>query len=202
MSSRLQLAPRSNALVDRLRACGQERENALAELHALLLRAARFEVRRRRPTLPHLRGDELDDIAFEGADDALVAVLARLDDFRGASSFTTWAYKFGLLQTASKLRRRAWQRREIPLEPEVWSRFSDPTGSPAARVEGKELILEIQRAITTALTPRQRDVLVAVALNEVPADVLARRLGTTRGALYKILHDARRKLRSELAEAA
>jgi RNA polymerase sigma-70 factor, ECF subfamily len=202
MSSCPQLAPRSTALIDRLRTCGQQREKALAELHALLLRAARFEVRRRRPTLPHLRGDELDDIAFEGADDALVAVLARLDDFRGESSFTTWAYKFGLLQTASKLRRRAWQRREIPLEPEDWSRFSDPTGSPAARVEGMEQLSAIQHAITTALTPHQREVLVAVALNEVPAGVAAERFGTTRGALYKILHDARRKLRSELAEAA
>src|SRR5215216_8199910 len=70
------------------------RKEAIARLHALLLRAARFEVARRRPTLPHLRGDELDDIATEAADDALMSVLRRLDDFRGASRFTTWVYKF------------------------------------------------------------------------------------------------------------
>jgi RNA polymerase sigma-70 factor, ECF subfamily len=199
MSSPAPPTPRSDALVDRLRAGGRERDDALGELHALLLRAARFEVARRRAGLPHLRGDELDDIAFEAADDALVAVLAKLDDFRGASRFTTWAYKFALLEAASKLRRRAWQRREIPLEPEDWSVLADPAISPAAEVERAELLSAIQCTIATALTQRQREVLVAVALNGVPADVLAERLGTTRGALYKTLHDARLKLSAELA---
>ena len=87
-------------------ATGQE---AIARLHALLLRAAHFEVARRRPTLPHLRGDELEDIASEAADDALMSVLRRLDDFRGESRFTTWAYKFALLEAAVKLRKRSWQ---------------------------------------------------------------------------------------------
>jgi RNA polymerase sigma-70 factor, ECF subfamily len=74
-----------------LRATDATGEDAIARLHALLLRAARFEVARRRPTLSHLRGDELEDIATEAADDALMSVLRRLDDFRGASRFTTWA---------------------------------------------------------------------------------------------------------------
>jgi RNA polymerase sigma-70 factor (ECF subfamily) len=152
MPSAAQLRPRSDALVDRLGAEGQRREEALAELHALLLRAARFEVRRRRPSLPHLRGDELDDIALEAADDALVAVLAKLDDFRGASRFTTWAYKFAIFEAASKLRRRAWQRREIPLEPEDWSLFSDPAGSPAAEAERADLLAVMLRAMATALS--------------------------------------------------
>jgi RNA polymerase sigma-70 factor (ECF subfamily) len=191
--------PRSAALVERLRAGGTEREEALPELHALLLRAARFEVARRRAGLPHLRGGELDDIALEAADDAVVAVLAKLDDFRGASRFTTWAYKFALLEAGSKLRRQAWQRREVPLEPLAWLSFCDPARSPAAEVEHAELLSAVQRAILTALTPRQRDVLVALALNGVPAGVLAERLGTTRGALYKTLHDARVKLGRELA---
>jgi RNA polymerase sigma-70 factor, ECF subfamily len=198
MPSYLALKARSDALVDRLRCGGPEREGALPELHALLLRAARFEATRRRATLPHLRGDELDDIALEAADDALVAVLAKLDDFRGASRFSTWAYKFALLETEAKLRRRAWQRREIALEADDWSLFADPGGSPAAEVERTELLAAVRRAIATALTPRQRDVLIAVALNGVPAGVLAERLGTSRGALYKTLHDARLKLRSEL----
>ena len=108
----------------------------MARLHALLLRAARFEVARRRPTLPHLRGDELDDIANEAADDALMSVLRRLDDFRGASRFTTWVYKFALLEAAVKLRKRAWQGREIPLEPESWSLFSTP-GSARRRARAE-----------------------------------------------------------------
>jgi len=73
-------------------------EEAIARLHALLLRAARFEVSRRRPALPHLRGGDLDDVANQAADDALVNVLRRLDDFRGASRFTTWAYKFAFYE--------------------------------------------------------------------------------------------------------
>ena len=191
-------APPSDALVDRLRSCRPLREEAVAELLALLRRGARFEVSRRRPTLPHLR-DGLDDIADEAAGDALVSVLARLDDFRGASRFTTWAYKFALHEAANKLRRRNWQRKEIPLEPASWPRVSNPVASPAAQLEYTELLSAIQHAMATALTPRQRDVLVGVALNGLPADVIAERLGTTRGALYKSLHDARLKLRSELA---
>jgi RNA polymerase sigma-70 factor, ECF subfamily len=86
----------SRAWLADLRSRGAAHDNAVGRLHELLLRAARFEVARRRPTLPHLRGNELDDIALEAADDALMSVLARLDDFRGLSRFTTWVYKFGL----------------------------------------------------------------------------------------------------------
>src|SRR5947207_4164545 len=183
-----------------LRATGAERDGAIGRLHALLLRAARFEVARRRPTLPHLRGNELDEIALEAADDALMSVLARLDDFRGASRFTTWVYKFALLEAAVKLRRRAWQGREVPLEPETWGLFSSAELEPGERAEQGELLAAVQRAITEVLTPHQRRVLVALALNGVPIDVLAERLNTTRGALYKTLHDARQKLRKHVRE--
>ena len=182
-----------------LRSGGSVRDDAVARLHALLLRAARFEVARRRPTLPHVRGDDLDDIANEAADDALMSVLRRLDDFRGASRFTTWAYKFALLEAAVKLRKRSWQGRELPLEPEAWSAFSSAGLGPDAEAEQSELLLAVQTAIADVLTPHQRRVLVALALNGVPIDVLAERLDTTRGALYKTLHDARRKLRARLA---
>jgi RNA polymerase sigma-70 factor, ECF subfamily len=184
----------------RLRSEGGEHDKAVARLHALLLRAARFEVARRRPTLPHLRGNDLDDIAMQAADDALMSVLARLDDFRGLSRFTTWAYKFALLEAAVKLRKRAWQGRELPLEPESWSLFSSAGLEPDIEAEQSELLTTLQTAINDVLTPHQRRVLVALALNGVPIDVLAERLSTTRGALYKTLHDARRKLRKHLAE--
>jgi RNA polymerase sigma-70 factor (ECF subfamily) len=183
-----------------LRSEGAGRDEAIEQLHALLLRAARFEVARRRPTLPHLRGDELDDIATEAADDALMSVLRRLDDFRGASRFTTWAYKFGLLEAAVKLRKRAWQGQEVPLEPESWSLFSSVGLEPDEEVEQSELLSTLQSAIQDVLTPHQRRVLIALALNGVPIDVLADRLATTRGALYKTLHDARQKLRRHLDE--
>ena len=207
-TSPLTLAPAPTPLLDAesrewlrcLRETGATRDEAIARLHALLLRAARFEVARRRPTLPHLRGDDLDDIANHAADDAVVSVLARLDDFRGASRFTTWVYKFALYEAAVKLRKRTWQGREVPLEPETWSLFSSAGLEPDVELEQSELLLTLQAAIGEVLTPHQRRVLVALALNGVPIDVLAERLSTTRGALYKTLHDARRKLRKHLDE--
>jgi len=183
-----------------LRATGATGQEATARLHALLLRAARFEVARRRRTLPHLRGGELEDIAIEAADDALMSVLRRLDDFRGVSRFTTWAYKFALLEAAVKLRKRAWQGREVPLVPEAWGLFSSAGLEPDTEAEQSELLEALQSAIAQVLTPHQRRVLVALALNGVPIDVLAERLNTNRGALYKTLHDARRKLRKHLQE--
>jgi RNA polymerase sigma-70 factor, ECF subfamily len=181
-----------------LRDQGPAREEAVARVHALLLRAARFEVARRRPGLPHLRGDEFGEIALEAADDALMSVLARLDDFRGASRFSTWVYKFALLEAALKLRKRAWQGREIPLEQESWDLLSSAALGPAGAAEQSELLAALQDGIA-ALTPHQRRVLVALAVNGVPIDVLADRLNTNRGALYKTLHDARRNLRTYLA---
>jgi len=183
-----------------LRADGDVRQEALARLHALLLRVARYEVARRRPTLTHLRGNDLDDIAYEAADDALMSVLARLDDFRGMSRFTTWVYKFALFEVAVKLRRRAWQGREVPIEPEEWTQFASLSLAPGEEMEQRELLNALQQAVAETLTPHQRRVLVALALNGVPIDVLAERLHTTRGALYKTLHDARRKLRRHLTE--
>jgi len=194
-------AEESRAWLAALRQEGPERDRAMARLHGLLLRAARFELGRRRAALSHVRGEELEDIATQAANDALIAVLAKLDDFRGESRFTTWAYKFALLEAGVRLRRRAWQDREVVLDAERWPAFQDPGSSAAEDVERAELLAALKHAVDTALTPRQRQVFVALALNEVPIDVLSERLGTTRGALYKTLHDARRKLRSELAAA-
>jgi RNA polymerase sigma-70 factor, ECF subfamily len=187
-----QLDAESLSWLDALRSEGHVREEAIARLHALLLRAARFEVARRGG-----HREDLDDIAVQSADDALVAVLAKLDDFRGRSRFTTWAYKFALLEAAVKMRRRPWHGRELPLEPERWPDV-EATGSPQAAAERGELLAAVRHALDEELTPHQREVLVAVALNGVPIDVLAERLGSTRGALYKTIHDARRKLRTRL----
>jgi len=175
-------------------------DRAVAALHALLVRAARFEVARRRPTLTHLRGEFLDDLATQSADDALVALLAKLDDFRGDSRFTTWAYKFALLEAAVRLRRLAWQGRELPLDSEAWGLFAAAESSPQREVELRELLEAVRTAIDRELSEHQRNVLVSTTIAGVPIDVLAERLDTTRGALYKTLHDARHKLRRCLAE--
>ncbi|HVE68317.1 MAG TPA: sigma-70 family RNA polymerase sigma factor [Solirubrobacteraceae bacterium] len=178
---------------------GSAREDAVARLHALLLRAARFEVARRRRALGERDPGGDEDLAMQAAGDALVAVLRKLDSFRGDSRFTTWAYKFALLEAAVKVRRRAWRGREVPLEDEGWAQLPAPHASPGAEAEMGELLAAVRRAIAESLTAHQRAVLVAITLNDVPIDVLAERMDTTRGALYKTLHDARRKLRARLA---
>jgi RNA polymerase sigma-70 factor (ECF subfamily) len=190
----------SRGLHERLGGAGPERDAAVVELHALLLGAARFEVNRRRDSLPHLRGDDHEDLAQQSADDALMAVLRKLGEFRGESRFTTWAYKFALFEAGVKVRRRAWQGREVPLEDQAWATLADAGAAVQHQAETREVIGALRGEIERSLTDRQRQVLVAVALNDVPIDVLAERLGTSRGALYKTLHDARRKLRLALAE--
>jgi RNA polymerase sigma-70 factor (ECF subfamily) len=190
----------SRIWIERLHGSGPERDAALAQLHALLLRAARFEIARRHPTSPHLRGGDSDDLAQQSADDALVAILRKLGDFRGESRFTTWAYKFALYEAAANVRKRAWQGREIPLTAEVWPLIADDhQRTPHEGVETSDLLAALGEGIEQQLSPHQREVLVAIALNDVPIDVLAERLNTTRGALYKTIHDARQKLRAVLA---
>jgi RNA polymerase sigma-70 factor (ECF subfamily) len=196
-----QMSPsaQSAAWLAALRGPPAERDAATIKLHELLLRATHFELGRRQAALSHVRGEELDDIAMQAANDALMAVLAKLDDFRGASRFTTWAYKFALLEAGVKLRRRAWQDREVVLEPESWTGFADRGTTAHEELEQAAVISRLRDAIKDELTPHQRQVFVALALNEVPIDVLAERLDSNRGALYKTLHDARRKLRRELS---
>jgi RNA polymerase sigma-70 factor (ECF subfamily) len=198
-SGRAALDAESAAWLRGLEATGAEHDAAVERLHALLLRAAVTEVARRRSSSAAATGD-LDDLANQAADDALMAVLRKLHSYRGDSRFTTWAYKFALLEAAAAMRRRPWHERELPLEADGWARFPDGRTSPAGQAEASELIDAIRDAIAEVLTPHQRGVLVALTLNDVPIDVLAERRGTTRNALYKTLHDGRRKLRARLAE--
>jgi RNA polymerase sigma-70 factor (ECF subfamily) len=194
-------AAASQRLLEGLRAGGTPREAALTELHALLARGAHHELRRRRDLLAHIPHAELDDLATQAADDALAQILAKLHTFRGASRFTTWAYKFVLLEAGVKARRRAWHGHEVVLDDDSWRRLADTAPSAQQSAEDGELLRALVDAIDTGLTAHQREVFTALALNGIPIDVLAERLTTTRGALYKTLHDARRKLRATLADA-
>ena len=200
-SRRQDLGEDSQAWLRALRGSPAVRDPALAQLHELLMRGARHELARRRASFADVSRDEIGDLATQAADDALVAILAKLDTFRGASRFTTWAYKFVLLEAGVKARRRAWQGREIVLDADAWPLLADASPGTHQSVEDQEVLRALRDAVRERLTPHQRDVFVALALNGVPVDVLAERLGTTRGALYKTLHDARRKLRAALADA-
>jgi RNA polymerase sigma-70 factor (ECF subfamily) len=176
--------------VERLRTPGPIGDAALRRLHQLLLRAARYQVTRMAEA-QRLGGVRLEEIVDAAADEAAVSVLRRLDDFEGRSKFTTWAYKFGILQTATEVRRAAWVHRELELELLADQASSSPT--PAEIVESSELSREVTQAVHRSLTPHQRRVALVVLVDGVPIDVLAGRLGKNRNALYETLHDGPRR---------
>ncbi|GAA4287553.1 sigma-70 family RNA polymerase sigma factor [Georgenia daeguensis] len=182
-----------------LRVPGPERDRALATLHALLERAARHQVHRMRHLLGAGDRATVDELTTAAADGALAALLAKLDTFEGRSLFTTWAYKFAILEAATEVRRRAWSGREVSLE--GGERLTDPAPGPEQLVLAHDLADAVSLALDEALTEHQRRVAVALLVEQVPVDVLADRLGTTRGALYKTLHDARRRIRAHLTAA-
>jgi len=195
-----QLDPESRAWVDALDAGGARQDEAIRRLHALLLREARFEVRRRATPMRHPSGRDLDDLAFQTADDAVVAILGKLGQFRGDSLFTTWARRFAQNEAPATIRRRVGRNRDLPIELDVerlWM-WHAPGQSPHEQTVAGDAARHLTHVIASELTARQRDVLVALVFEGVTTAELARRLQTTPGAIYKTLHDARRKLRASL----
>jgi len=178
---------------------GPQREAALARLHGMLVRVAHGEVRRRAPRL-RITGPELEDLAYQAAADALMAITGKLGQFRGESRFTTWACKFVIFEVSAKIGRHFWRHPGVPLDAEDWDRLPDRFGfGPAQEAEWRDLLAALRRAVDAELTPRQREVFVAIVLNDVPLDALVAELGSNRNAIYKMLFDARRKLRTALA---
>ena len=174
------------------------REQALVRLHELLLRAARAELRRRSHPV-RIEGRERDDLAHQAADDALVAIISKLDRFRGDSRFTTWAYKFVILEVSAKLGRHYWRHAPVQADEDAWEHIPDRFGAdPAQHAESRELAAALRRAVSEALTERQRRVFVAIIVDGIPLDALAVELGSTRNTLYKTMFDARRKIRAYL----
>jgi RNA polymerase sigma-70 factor (ECF subfamily) len=159
-----ELGPDSARWLQALADTGPRRESAVAELHAMLVRAARREVARRGPH-QQITGPELEDLAYQAAGDALLAITQKIGQFRGESRFTTWAYKFVVFEVSAKIGRHFWR-------------------NPARSLDAEA---------------RQREVFVAIVLNGVPLDALVVKLGSNRNAIYKMMFDARRKLRAALA---
>lgn len=182
-----------------LAGAGLVREQALARLHELLLRIARGELRRRGGQHP-ITGPELDDLAHQAAADALLAITGKLSGFRGESRFTTWAYRFVILEVSTKLGRHFWQKPTVALDAQDWDRLPDRFGmGPADQAQWQGLVDALHRTVDAELTERQRQVFVAIVLQGVPLDALVMKLGSNRNAIYKTLFDARRKLRVALA---
>ena len=171
------------------------RAEATRQLHELMLRASRHHIGRM------LAADDLgwvrrEEVVHAAADEATAAVLARLSQFEGRSRFTTWAYKFAILQTAVEVRRLAWRHREIDLE--AVDDPVSPAATPEAYAEHDDLSHAVSDAMGRVLTAHQRQVAFVLLVEGVPVDVLAERLGSNRNAIYKTLHDARGRLRADL----
>jgi RNA polymerase sigma-70 factor (ECF subfamily) len=191
----------SRQWVEQLRVGHPRHHQTVARLHDVLHRIAVHELARRRHQLRSIRGPEFDDLAQQAADDALVKVLDKLDEFRGLSRFTTWAYTFVMFEVSAKVARHAWRRQPPDVEQLEWDQLQDPLAlRPEERLEQRARLETLSQAIAQ-LTERQREVFVAVALNDAPIDVLAVKLRTNRNAIYKNLFDARRRLRASMAAA-
>ena len=193
-----ELDPDSAEWLRSLGGSARESDAAQIQLHALLLHIARSEVRRRSGQLK-ISGPELDDIAHQAANDALMAIIAKIGQFRGDSRFTTWAFKFVMFEVSTKIGRHFWRNPTVPIDAAHWERLPDRLAlDPAQETEWRELVAALHRLIDTVLTDRQRRIFVSIVLNEVPVDALAAELGSNRNAIYKALFDARRKLRAAL----
>jgi RNA polymerase sigma-70 factor, ECF subfamily len=191
----------SEKWVEQLRDGHPRRDQTVAALHEALLRVAFHELSRRRGQLGSIHGPEFDDLAHQSANDALMNILVRLDQFKGLSRFTTWAYKFAVFEVATKVARHAWRRQPPSLGELSADGLPDALAPrPDDRLEQRERLAALSAAIGE-LTERQREVFVASALNDVPIDVLALQLRTNRNAIYKNLFDARRNLRARMAAA-
>ena len=191
------LDPESPGWMDGLRSAAAERDAVLARLHGLLLPVARQEAGRRNRWL-RLSGPDLDQLARQAAADALTAITAQLDGFRGQSMFRTWASKFAMSEVSAAAGRRFWQARTVPFDQEDWDRFSSGL-PPDERAERNELLPALRRAVDEDLSGEQRTVFTAVTLHGVPVAALAAALGSNRNAIYKALFEARRILRARLA---
>ena len=192
------LDPDSRVWFEGLCAVGRQREETLARLRDLLVRVTSSELRRRSSAVS-FAGPELRDIAEQAANDAMLAILVKLRTFRGESRFTTWAYRFAVLEVSNKLGRHYWRNPEARFDPDDWGRLPDRLGvDPADEVGRTDLVAAVRRAVTECLTDHQRRVFEAVVLSGAPSDAVGIKLGLTRGAMYKTVYDARRKIRAFL----
>jgi RNA polymerase sigma-70 factor, ECF subfamily len=188
----------SSSWLSRLGTSDGQRQAAERELHARLVRIALAEVRRRAASTP-VAGPELDDIAHQAAGDAMLAILAKLGDFRGESRFMTWAYRFVILEVSSKLGRHYWRNPPVALDAGQWDRLPDRLGiDPEEHAESAGILAEVRRVIDDELTTHQRRIFRAIVVDGIPLDALAAELGLRRNAIYKVIFDARRKIRQAL----
>jgi RNA polymerase sigma-70 factor, ECF subfamily len=196
---------RTNAgWLDALRAPEGPEPEALADLRAHLERSALFSVRRRLSAAHGVASDEIESLAEDSAQEALLLVLKNLESFRGEARFVTWASAIAVGVAMAASRRRLWRDLSLDRMPDGWQEpassvaSSNGWGHPHLAAQRTEIWSVIKDVVHSDLTDRQRQVLNLVVINGVEADEVAERLGISSGALYKLTHDARRKLKAGL----
>jgi RNA polymerase sigma-70 factor (ECF subfamily) len=187
-----------------LAADGAAQTSALQDLRDRLQRSIYYYLSRERSDLNHYSTGDLNQMAADLTQDALLRVIANLDSFRGDSRFTTWANKIAVRVAISDLRRARYKdfrlddlTAEGEILPDMFN-IESSLPNPESAAERSDTAAKLRAALKDALTDRQRQALEAVVLRGVPMEVVADRMDTNRNALYKLLHDARRKLRSHL----
>lgn len=183
----------SRAWWARLHGSEPVRDRAIVDLHERLRREACFHIRRRARGISGFPGSDVEDLAMQAASDALLAILRKLEAYRGESQFWTWARRFAQLEAQVSIRRRLGHD-HLANDHESAYAVADPGCSPQERAEVQEQLRQVSDLIVGRLTERQRTVLIAIAIDGVSTATLAIELDTTRGAIYKALHDARKKL--------
>ena len=192
-----------------LQASNELRSEALADLGARLTRGLKYYLMNDRSDLGERSVEEIQQMAQDFAQDALLKVLDNLDTFRGESMFITWATKIAARVAISELRRARYKdyslehlTAEGEVMPSITSLAISPGAGPRpeAYTERREILDKVDEALTTALTERQRTALMAIAIDRIPIDVVAEKMETNRNALYKLLHDARLKLKNYMEE--
>ncbi len=187
-----------------LQARGEEQAAAITDLRALLLRAALYSFRRTHYDLSRLDKAELVQLAEDSAQDALLTVLNHLHEFRGESKFTTWAYKFAVNIALARARKETWKHVSLEGLFEEAGLGESPFSADGHAVDPdraawqSEVWSIVREVFDTELTERQRQVLKVMVFDDAPMDEVAEYLNTNRNAVYKLLHDARRKLKVRL----
>jgi RNA polymerase sigma-70 factor (ECF subfamily) len=189
--------------INDLQAEGGQRESALADLRQIILTGLPYALNKWIPS----NDPRFATLAEEVAQDTLLRVLDRLDMFEGRSQFTTWVHKIAVRIALTELRRKRWENFSLDdlvdgeENPPIVQLMVDPHAStPEEIVEGADLMQSVQRIILEELTAKQRQVMVAIAIQGVPLEEVARRMGTNRNALYKLMHDTRLRLKHRLAQ--
>lgn len=184
-----------------LRSAGTAHEEALNDLRSVVQKGLPFALSRWLSANDPLFQPLVEEVTQE----TLLRVLDQLNTFEGRSLFTTWVHKIAIRIALTELRRKRWrdasldeltENEDAPPPPGL---LADPQASPETAAERRDMIARVRRILEEELTSKQREALVLLGLQDVPMEEAARRMKTNRNALYKLLHDARLRLKKRLA---